>query len=60
MTGRRLFSYAFLLLVLLGAGLTIAGEGIGPTYNPSEKAFYLPEADLEWIDPPPHISFLFF
>jgi len=51
MTGRRLFSYAFLLLVLLGAGLTISGEGIGPQYQASEKAFYLPDADLEWIEP---------
>src|SRR3990167_5533069 len=51
MTGRRLCSYAFLLLVLLGAGLTIAGEGIQPKYQASEKAFYLPDADLEWIEP---------
>ncbi|OFW39828.1 MAG: hypothetical protein A3J28_10815 [Acidobacteria bacterium RIFCSPLOWO2_12_FULL_60_22] len=35
----------------MSAGITIAGEGIKPTYQPSEKAFYLPEADLEWIEP---------
>ena len=48
---RRNSFYAFIVLILVGVGITTAGEGLKPQYGKSEKAFYLPEADLEWIEP---------
>lgn len=43
MHSRRLLG-AFAGLLLLGAGLTIAGDGRGPVYKSSDKAFYLTDA----------------
>ncbi|MBI2817332.1 MAG: OmcA/MtrC family decaheme c-type cytochrome [Acidobacteria bacterium] len=50
MNGRRLFC-AFAGLLLLGAGLTIAGDGITPIYKPSDKAYYLTEAQASFVRP---------
>src|SRR5690242_2264893 len=38
-------------LVLLGIGLTIAGDGIQPEYKPTEKAYYLSGALACFIRP---------
>ncbi len=43
--------YPFLLLLLAGVGFTIAGDGLRLKFPPTEKAFYFPQADLEWIEP---------
>ncbi|OFV91924.1 MAG: hypothetical protein A3H28_08530 [Acidobacteria bacterium RIFCSPLOWO2_02_FULL_61_28] len=48
---RRKIVYAFLALLLVGVGITTAGDGLKPKYQDSEKASYLSEADLEWIEP---------
>ncbi|MBI2817333.1 MAG: OmcA/MtrC family decaheme c-type cytochrome [Acidobacteria bacterium] len=50
MKGRKVV-IAFLGLLLLGVGLTIAGDGPKPTYQPSDKAYYLTDAQLSWIRP---------
>jgi OmcA/MtrC family decaheme c-type cytochrome len=42
---------AFLILFLLGVGLTIAGDGIKPTYTSSEKAYYLTDAQASFVRP---------
>jgi hypothetical protein len=47
---RKLF-LAFFILGLLGVGLTIAGDGIKPTYKPSEKAYYLTAAQASFVRP---------
>src|SRR3990172_11992169 len=48
--GRRLF-YALSVLLFLGIGITIAGDGVQPQYTPSEKAYYLTDAQASWIRP---------
>ena len=50
MKGRKLF-YALASLVLLGVGITIAGDGIQPTFKPTEKAFYLTAAQASFVRP---------
>jgi len=50
MKGRKLF-YALSSLVLLGVGLTIAGDGIQPTYKPTEKAYYLSAVQASFVRP---------
>ncbi len=48
MKGRKLFS-SFLLLLVVGVGITTAEDG--KKYLPSEKTFYLEEAELAFIRP---------
>ncbi|MBI2816998.1 MAG: OmcA/MtrC family decaheme c-type cytochrome [Acidobacteria bacterium] len=43
--------YAFVLLILAGVGLTTAGDGIKPTYQPSDKAYYLTDAQASFVRP---------
>ena len=50
MNGRKLF-YLLLGFVLVGVGFTIAGDGIKPTYRPSEKAFYLTDTQASFVRP---------
>ena len=47
---RKLF-LAFFILSLLGVGLTIAGDGIKPAFKPSEKAYYLTDAQASFVRP---------
>ena len=50
MKGRKLF-YAFSLLLLVGAGLSIAGDGVQPIYKLNEKAYYLTADQASFIRP---------
>jgi OmcA/MtrC family decaheme c-type cytochrome len=50
MKGRKLCC-AFFSFVLLGVGIIIAGDGIQPTYKPTEKAYYLTDAQLSFVRP---------
>jgi OmcA/MtrC family decaheme c-type cytochrome len=43
--------FAFLILCSLAIGLTIAGDGIQPTYKPSEKAYYLTASQASFVRP---------
>ena len=38
-------------LILLGIGITIAGDGIQPEYQPTEKAYYLSAAQVSFVRP---------
>lgn len=51
MKSQKFFYVLFSLLLLLGIGLTKAGDGLQPKYQNSEKAFYLTEPDLNFIRP---------
>lgn len=42
---------ALAVLFLAGIGLTIAGDGINPIYRPSEKAYYLTDAQSSFVRP---------
>ena len=48
--GRTVF-LSFLLLLLVGVTITSAGGGLQSHYRPSEKAFYLKDAQLAWVRP---------
>ena len=43
--------YAFIALILVGVGITVAGDGLKPRYNPTEKAYYLTDAQASFIRP---------
>jgi OmcA/MtrC family decaheme c-type cytochrome len=43
--------YASLGLVLLGVGIIVAGDGIKTQYKPSQKAYYLADAQASFIRP---------
>ena len=47
---RKLF-YAFLALFLIGISITVAGDGVQRKYLPSDKEFYLNEAEIAWLRP---------
>ncbi|MBI1954884.1 MAG: OmcA/MtrC family decaheme c-type cytochrome [Acidobacteria bacterium] len=47
---RKLF-YAFLALFLIGISITVAGDGVQRKYLPSDKEFYLNEAEVAWLRP---------
>jgi len=47
---RKILS-SFLILFTLGIGMTIAGDGIQPTYKSSEKAYYLTAAQASFVRP---------
>lgn len=49
--GRRKLYYAFVLLILVGVGITGSGEGVQNRYLASDKEFYLSEAELAWLRP---------
>jgi OmcA/MtrC family decaheme c-type cytochrome len=68
----RPFAYVFFLLLLLAAAaITMAGSGIKPHYKPTEKAFYLKDAEETFLRPglnlviqkvaynPPHVTVTF-
>src|SRR3990172_6749812 len=48
---RRSVLYSFVLLLLVGVGITIAGDDAQRKYLSSEKEFYLTEAELAWLRP---------
>ncbi|MBI4441786.1 MAG: hypothetical protein HY649_00265, partial [Acidobacteria bacterium] len=48
---RRSVLYSFVLLLLVGVGITIAGDGVDRKYLSSDKEFYLTEAELSWLRP---------
>ncbi|OFW17184.1 MAG: hypothetical protein A3H27_17885 [Acidobacteria bacterium RIFCSPLOWO2_02_FULL_59_13] len=48
---RRSVLYSFVLLLLVGVGITIAGDDAQRRYLSSEKEFYLTEAELAWLRP---------
>jgi OmcA/MtrC family decaheme c-type cytochrome len=48
--GRKLI-YALSGLILLGVGITIAGDGIQPEYKPTEKAYYLSATQASFVRP---------
>src|SRR3990172_12334014 len=48
---KRKVVYALLALLLVGVGITIAGDGVERKYLSSEKEFYLTEAELSWLRP---------
>ena len=50
MNGRKLY-YLLLGFVLVGVGFTIAGDGIKPQYKPTEKAYYLTDAQASFVRP---------
>ncbi len=43
--------YVFVILILAGVGLTTAGDGVRPTYKPTEKAYYLTDAQASFVRP---------
>ncbi|MBI4442520.1 MAG: OmcA/MtrC family decaheme c-type cytochrome, partial [Acidobacteria bacterium] len=47
----RIFLYSFVFLLLVGVGMTTAGDGVQPKYLSSEKEFYLTEAEVSWLRP---------
>ena len=50
MNSRKLF-YSLLILVLLGVGISIAGDGVKPQYRPNERAAYLSQAEETVLQP---------
>jgi hypothetical protein len=49
--GNRKTLYTFIALFLLGVGITAAGDGLKTRYKPTEKAFYLTDAQASFIRP---------
>ena len=47
----RIVWYSFAFLFLAGITITIAGDGVQRKYLPSEKEFYLTEAEIAWLRP---------
>ena len=41
----------FFALLAVGVGITIAGDGIKPSYQPSEKSYYLTAAQASFVRP---------
>src|SRR5450759_593855 len=41
----------FSALLALGVGITIAGDRIKPSYQPSEKSYYLTDAQASFVRP---------
>jgi OmcA/MtrC family decaheme c-type cytochrome len=49
--GNRKKLYTFIALFLLGVGITAAGEGLKTNYKPTEKAYYLTDAQASFVQP---------